>query len=41
LQKEEDAPSLINSAQFRPFIDPSTIVWPPPPPEPDALPEQE
>jgi len=30
LQKEEDAPSLINSAQFRPFTDPTTIVWPPP-----------
>lgn len=34
LQKEEDAPRLINSAQFRPFIDPTTIPWPPPKVEP-------
>jgi len=29
LKQKEDAPHIINTAQFRPFIDPSTIPWPP------------
>jgi len=30
LQKREDAEHLILTAQFKPFMDPSAIVWPPP-----------
>ena len=29
LKQKEDAARIINTAQFRPFIDPSTIPWPP------------
>ena len=30
LQKKEDAEQLIGITQLKPFMDPSTIVWPPP-----------
>ena len=29
LKQKEDAPRIINTAQFKPFTDPSTIAWPP------------
>jgi len=48
LQKREDAEHLMIIAEFKPFMDPSTIVWPPPknenPPaqqEAAPVPEQE